>query len=106
VERLCHSLRIVPGTEEEYVRRHREIWPELIQAMREAGFSNYSLFRGVTDVVAYCECSPDIETCFNLFAEAGIADRWQEYMRASSSTLSAPMATLSASLRTGISTER
>ena len=81
VERLCHSFRIVPGTEEEYVRRHREIWPELVQAMREAGFSNYSLFRRVTDVVAYCECSPDIETCFNRLAEAGIADRWQEYMR-------------------------
>ena len=44
MERLCHSFRIVPGTEEEYVRRHREIWPELIQAMREAGVSNYSLF--------------------------------------------------------------
>jgi L-rhamnose mutarotase len=81
VERLCHSFRIVPGTEEECVRRHCEIWPELIQAMKEAGFSNYSLFRRVTDVVANCECSPEIETCFNLCAEAGIAGRWQEHMR-------------------------
>ena len=78
---VCRSFRIVPGTEEECVRRRREIWPELIQAMRVAGFSNYSLFRRVTDVVASCECSPDVETCFDLFAEAGSADRWQEYMR-------------------------
>ena len=55
--------------------------------------------------MAYCECSPDIETCFNLFAEAGIADRWQEYMRGIVVDLVGPMATLSASLRTGISTE-
>lgn len=76
MERLCHVFRIVPGTEEEYVRRHVEIWPEMVEAMKAAGFENYSLFRRGTDVIAYCECNPDVETCFARFAELGVGERW------------------------------
>ena len=81
VERLCHTFRIAAGTEEEYVRRHHEIWPEMVEAMHAAGFSNYSLFRRGLDVVAYCECSPDVDTCFARFAAHDVGARWQEYMR-------------------------
>ena len=38
-------LEVKPGYEEEYVRRHREIWPEMLDALHEAGISNYSIFR-------------------------------------------------------------
>jgi L-rhamnose mutarotase len=80
MERLCHVFRIVPGTEEEYVRRHVEIWPEMVEAMKGAGFSNYTLFRKGQEVIAYCECNPDVETCFMRFAERGIGARWAESM--------------------------
>jgi L-rhamnose mutarotase len=76
MERLCHVFRVVPGREEEYVRRHVEIWPEMLEAMKEAGFANYSLFRRGTEVIAYCECHPDVETCFARFAERGVGERW------------------------------
>ena len=80
MERLCHVFRIAPGTEDEYLRRHVEIWPEMVIAMREAGFANYSLFRRGLDVVAYCECSPDIGTCFERFAAFDVGARWQKHM--------------------------
>ena len=56
MERLCHVFRIAPGTEEEYVRRHVEIWPEMVAAMKEAGYRNYTLFRRGLEVIGYCEC--------------------------------------------------
>ena len=28
----------------EYTRRHSEVWPDMLQALREAGWHNYSLF--------------------------------------------------------------
>ena len=71
MERLCHVFRIAPGTEEEYVRRHVEIWPELAETMKAAGFGNYTLFRRGLDVIAYCECEPDVETCFALRQDYG-----------------------------------
>jgi L-rhamnose mutarotase len=70
----------MPGREDEYVNRHLEIWPEMIEAMKSAGFANYTLFRRGVDVVAVCECHPDIETCFARFAEFGVAERWQASM--------------------------
>lgn len=33
-----------PGNEAEYERRHREIWPELQDLLRDAGLRNYSIF--------------------------------------------------------------
>ena len=52
MERLCHVFRSRPGREEEYVRRHVEIWPEMVEAMKAAGFANYTLFRRGLDVIA------------------------------------------------------
>lgn len=80
MERLCHVFRVVPGREEEYVRRHVEIWPEMVEAMKEAGFGNYTLFRRGQEVIAVCECEPDVETCFARFAELGVGERWAASM--------------------------
>lgn len=80
MERLCHVFEVAPGREEEYVRRHVEIWPEMIEAMKAAGFANYTLFRRGLRVIAACECTPDVNTCFARFAELGVGDRWQASM--------------------------
>jgi L-rhamnose mutarotase len=74
MERLCHVFRIAPGTEDEYVRRHVEIWPELVEAMKASGFANYTLFRRGLEVIAVCECHPDVATCFARFAEHGAGE--------------------------------
>ena len=36
-------MRLHPGQEEEYRRRHDAIWPELAALLREAGVSDYSI---------------------------------------------------------------
>jgi L-rhamnose mutarotase len=80
VERLCHVFRIAPGTETEYVQRHVEIWPEMVEAMKAAGFGNYTLYRRGLDVIATCECEPDVQTCFQRFAAYEVGARWQRHM--------------------------
>ncbi len=37
-------MKLKPGFEAEYKKRHDEIWPELAQVLREAGISDYSIF--------------------------------------------------------------
>ena len=37
VERICFTFELRPGTEEEYKRRHYEIWPKLVEAILAAG---------------------------------------------------------------------
>ena len=41
---------------EEYKRRHDEIWPEMLDALRKAGIHNYSIYRQGTTLFAYLEC--------------------------------------------------
>jgi len=37
-------MKLKPGHEEEYRRRHDEIWPELKRELRAAGISDYSIY--------------------------------------------------------------
>lgn len=42
--RAAFKMKLKPGFEAEYQRRHDEIWPELSSALRDAGISDYSIF--------------------------------------------------------------
>lgn len=37
-------MRLKPGAETEYRRRHEAVWPELLRAHTEAGISDYTIF--------------------------------------------------------------
>lgn len=81
MQRICFLMEIIPGQEEEYRRRHDEIWPELVDALRDAGVRNYSLFRRGTTVVAYAECHPDAATAFGKVGATEVNQRWAEWFR-------------------------
>jgi L-rhamnose mutarotase len=38
------KMKLKPGFEAEYKKRHDEIWPELSQILTKAGVSDYSIF--------------------------------------------------------------
>ena len=42
-ERYAFRMKLHPGQEAEYKRRHDAIWPELVELLREAGVSDYSI---------------------------------------------------------------
>ncbi len=44
MKRNAFTMKLKPGFATEYKKRHDEIWPELSQAIREAGVSDYSIF--------------------------------------------------------------
>lgn len=79
MERLCFTFTIKPGTENEYKRRHDEIWPELVEAIESSGFRNYSLFRRDLQVIAYAECEPDVESAFAELGNYEVNARWSEW---------------------------
>ncbi len=42
--RNAFTMKLKPGNEAEYRRRHDEIWPELTAEISRAGIANYSIF--------------------------------------------------------------
>ena len=44
MQRVCFTLQVRPERLDEYKEKHRTVWPEMQQALRETGWNNYSLF--------------------------------------------------------------
>lgn len=43
-ETLAFRMTLFPGMAEEYARRHDAIWPELVDLLKQAGVSDYSIW--------------------------------------------------------------
>jgi L-rhamnose mutarotase len=80
VERVCFLLHVRPDRLDEYRARHREVWPEMLDTLRDAGWRNYSLFLGDDGLlVGYVEVD-DFEAAQRAMAETEVNDRWQRDM--------------------------
>ena len=44
--RVCFRSSVQPGLIDEYRRRHAAVWPEMLHALKDAGWHDYSLFLG------------------------------------------------------------
>jgi L-rhamnose mutarotase len=44
MEEIAFTMKLKPGVEAEYQRRHDEIWPELTATLIEAGIRDYSIY--------------------------------------------------------------
>ena len=76
-----HSLLQItlrPGVEEEYQRRHDDIWPEMVEALHAAGFSEMRLFRHEQTVSIYSVCHPDAATAWARLRATEVNARWDE----------------------------
>ena len=44
MDEIAFTMKLKPGVEAEYKRRHDDIWPELSAALTEAGIYDYSIY--------------------------------------------------------------
>lgn len=80
MQRVCFLLKVRADKLEEYRVAHREVWPEMLEALRETGWSNYSLFlRDDGLLVGYLE-TPDFEQALVEMAKREVNGRWQAAM--------------------------
>jgi L-rhamnose mutarotase len=80
MERVCFLGRVRPGRLAEYRERHTAVWPELLDALRQAGWSNYSLFlAGDGLLIGYLE-TDDYAAALDRMARAPVNGRWQAEM--------------------------
>ena len=79
-ERICFRLHVRPDKREEYVRRHAEVWPEMRDALQQAGWQNYSLFLADDGtLIGYLECE-DFAAAQAAMAATEVNARWQQEM--------------------------
>lgn len=80
MEKVVWKGEILPGMRSEYIRRHDEIWPEMLSALREAGISNYSIWNHGNELIGYYEC-PDAESVAEFKKNSDVMQRWSASMQ-------------------------
>ena len=89
MQRQAWILRIKEGKEHEYRLAHIHVWPELIQASRDAGFRNHTVFVTGRTIVAYLEAE-DIQAADTQLKSHEVLKKWNEAMSDLLETTEAP----------------
>ena len=81
MERAGFVLKVKKDMLDEYKRRHSEVWPELLDAIRRNGFRNYSIFLDEEgNLFGYFEAEESFEQCLKGMATEEANLRWQADM--------------------------
>lgn len=80
MQRICFLLKVKVAMLDEYKARHAAVWPDMLQALHECGWRNYSLFlREDGLLVGYFE-TEDLEAARAGMAQREVNARWQADM--------------------------
>jgi L-rhamnose mutarotase len=81
MERVGFLLKVKPERLEEYKERHRNVWPDMQQALRETGWGNYSLFLREDGLLfGYVEVEESFDASRAGMAAREVNARWQAEM--------------------------
>lgn len=78
--RKAFLMKLKPGMQEEYERRHNPVWPEMAQLLKTHGVGNYSIYldRQTDNLFAYVEL--ESEQLWEEIARNEVCRRWWEHM--------------------------
>ena len=78
--RYCFCLQVAPSRLDEYVERHRHVWPEMLRALDDAGWGDYSLFLRDDGLLIGYVRADDLDAAQRAMAATAVNARWQAEM--------------------------
>ena len=82
MERVCFRFYVRTDMIDEYKKRHEAVWPEMLQALSDCGWKNYSIFLNEKEgtLIGYCEVD-DFAAAQAKMSKLDVNTRWQEFMQ-------------------------
>jgi L-rhamnose mutarotase len=80
MKRNAFKMFLKPGYEAEYEKRHREIWPELKQLLKESGVFDYSIFWDRNTNILFAIQKTDGDASSQDLGENPVVQKWWDYM--------------------------
>lgn len=80
MEKITFKLILKPGKKEEYKKAHDNIWPEMLDVLKEAGIKNYTIWNVDDQLFGYYEVE-DKQKAFEIMANSETVDKWNEKMK-------------------------
>jgi len=78
-QRTGFVLHVRPERIDDYVEAHRNVWPDMLEALSASGVRNYTIFRAGNSVFGYFEAD-DLEASARYLAAQEVCARWQDTM--------------------------
>ena len=81
MQRVGFRLQLKKELLDDYVKHHKNVWPDMLQALRDTGWTNYSLLLDRDDAAlfGYFE-TPVLDAARAGMAAKEVNARWQEMM--------------------------
>ena len=73
-------MKLLPGFEAEYERRHETIWPELVTLLKQAGISDYSIFLDPDNLTLFAFLKVEEEALLATLPAKEVMKKWWAYM--------------------------
>ena len=80
MQRLAFKMKLKPGVVAEYKKRHDEIWPELVAALKAAGVSDYSIFLDEETLTLFAVQKLADKNSAAELPDSPIVRKWWNYM--------------------------
>lgn len=81
MNRVGFQFKVCAHKLSEYKEHHKNVWPGMLDARREAGWHNYSLFMRADGLIfGYFETEENLAAAQAKMAAKEINERWQEFM--------------------------
>jgi L-rhamnose mutarotase len=81
MQRIGFLLKVRQDMLEEYKAHHKEVWPEMKEALRRTGWHNYSLFLAEDGLLfGYFETPVSLQAAVEGMSKEEINARWQAAM--------------------------
>ncbi|ENH96090.1 hypothetical protein J416_12834 [Gracilibacillus halophilus YIM-C55.5] len=78
--RKAFVMKVYPDKHEEYEQKHRDIWPELVTALRHHGAKNYSIFLDPSTSMLFAYVEIENEKTWEQLAQTEVNQKWWRYM--------------------------
>lgn len=78
--RSVFTLRVRPDRLEDYRARHAEVWPEMLHALRDAGWGDYQLFLGDDGLLVGVVETDDLGAAQAAVDATEVSARWEAHM--------------------------
>ena len=74
------KMKLYPGMEAEYEKRHNELWPEMIESIHAHGGKNYSIFLDRETLTLFGYIEIENEELWAKNADTAINRKWWDFM--------------------------
>ena len=80
MHRIAFKMQLYNGFENEYKKRHDEIWPELQALLKDTGISDYSIFLDETTNSLFGVMKADDPATLHDLPSSPVMQRWWKHM--------------------------